>query len=191
MRTRTRKLLFSTAFAAGVLVASAPEALAADWVIKQPSAHPTYRAELEPHGNLILYRYRNYGRASRRYFGDAEGGAGFRASIELADPAFIKKINNTIAISFGLDLTNCRYCRHDQFSIWSPVAMQWNFFLTRKWSVFGEVGAIVRSDGFYRDLWLDPALWVGGRYHFNDKIALTMRAGVPWLSIGVSFFVGS
>jgi hypothetical protein len=29
----------------------------------------------------------------------------------------------------------------------------------------------------------------GGRYHFTDKIALTMRAGYPAFSIGVSFFL--
>ncbi len=191
MRTRTKKLFFSAAVAAGALVASAPEALAVDWVIKSPSAHPSYRAELEPHANVILFRFRDYGGRYRgRNFGSAEFGAGFRASIELADPMFIKSINNTIAISFGLDATNCRYCFRDDFLLWSPVALQWNFFLTRKWSVFGEVGGIVRSEGFLRDLWLDPAIWVGGRFHFNDKIALTMRAGSPWFGIGVSFFVG-
>jgi hypothetical protein len=193
MKTSTTSRLLAAGFvAAGSFLAFSPDAHAVDWVIKQPNDHPTYRAELEPHANFILYRYRSYGRGGRyRNFGDAEFGGGFRASIELADPAFIPRLNNTIAISFGLDLTNCRFCRYDRYSIWSPVALQWNFFLTKKWSVFAEIGGIIRSEGFYRDYWLDPAIWLGTRLHFNDKVALTARLGVPWISVGVSFFVGS
>jgi hypothetical protein len=191
MRTRTKKLFLAAGFAAGALVASAPEAHAVDWIIKSPGSHPGKSVELEPHANLILFRFRDYGGRYRgRNFGHAEGGGGFRASIELADPMFIKSINNSIAITFGLDLTNCRYCFRDDFLIWSPVALQWNFFLTRKWSVFAEGGVIVRSEGLFRDLWLDPAFWIGGRYHFNDSVALTMRAGAPWFSLGISFYVG-
>jgi hypothetical protein len=184
------RLLVAGALGAATLTLLSPDARA-ELVIKRPNDHPVYRAELEPHANFILYRYRDYGYGGRRYrpFGDAEFGGGFRASIELADPAFIPKINNTVAITFGLDFTNCYYCRRD-FNIWSPVALQWNFFLTDRWSVFAEIGGILRTDGFFYDAWIDPAFWVGGRFHFNDKVSLTMRAGLPWVSVGVSFFVG-
>jgi len=30
---------------------------------------------------------------------------------------------------------------------------------------------------------------VGGRYNFNDKVALVLRVGYPITSIGVSFFL--
>jgi hypothetical protein len=192
MRNRTTvRFLAAGACAAAALTVLAPEARAVDWVIKNPNNHPAYRAELEPHGNIIFYRYRGYSGRAYTPFGDPEFGGGFRATIELMDPGFVRKINDTIGISFGLDMTTCRYCRFNEFSLWSPVALQWNFFLTDKWSVFAEIGGIVRTDGFFRDIWIDPAIWIGGRYHFNDKISLTMRAGVPWFSIGVSFFVGS
>jgi len=196
MNTRTTYRLLAAGFvAASAFVAYTPEAGAVDWVIKSPSQHPDYRAELEPHANIILYRFRGYGGGRYRTFGDPELGGGFRASIELGDPLFIPKINNTIAITFGLDVTQCRFCSYrENYSIWSPVALQWNFFLTRRWSVFAEFGGILRSVGFYRDVYLDPAIWIGGRYHFNDSVALTMRgglAGSPWISVGVSFFVGS
>ena len=37
------------------------------------------------------------------------------------------------------ELQACPYCaRGYRFSIWTPVALQWNFFLSRNWSVFGE-----------------------------------------------------
>ena len=32
-----------------------------------------------------------------------------------------------------------------------------------------------------------PVFGAGGRYHFNEKIALTMRLGFPAISVGVSF----
>jgi hypothetical protein len=38
------------------------------------------------------------------------------------------------------------------------------------------------------DTGVGPALWVGGRYHFTDTVALTMRLGYPeLLTFGVSF----
>lgn len=158
-------------------------------VIKNPNDHPDYRAELEPHGNLILWhRYYNRRYARYRDFGDPEGGAGFRATIEIADPAFIPKLNNTVGITFGIDATSCRYCR-DDVTIWLPVGLQWNFFLTDKWSVFADLGLAPRTDGF-DSIYFDFMAMVGGRYHFNDTVALTMRIGYPFVSVGASFFVG-
>jgi hypothetical protein len=34
---------------------------------------------------------------------------------------------------------------------------------------------------------IQPALYVGGRYHFSESVALTMRLGFPTVSVGVSF----
>ena len=192
MRTRTKKLFLAAGFAAGALVASVPEAHAIDWIIKNPGSHPGKSVELEPHLNIIAYRA-GWGRGHYgRGYGNAEIGGGFRASIELADPMFIKSINNSIAISFGVDTNSCRYFCRNRFELWSPVALQWNFFLTRKWSVFAELGAIIHSDGFFdHNIWVDPTIFIGTRIHFTDSIALTIRGGSPWLSVGVSFYVGS
>lgn len=179
--------------AAGLLVALSAPAARAESVIKQPNRHPAYRAELEPHLDILPW-HRGYGGHRYDGFGSFEVGGGFRASIELADPAFIPKINNTVAISFGVDFTNnnCKsYCDRS-FSFWSPVALQWNFFLTDKWSVFGEAGFMLRSYGFLTsDTYADFTVAGGGRFHFTDRVALTMRAGYPFVSVGVSFFVGS
>jgi hypothetical protein len=67
--------------------------------------------------------------------------------------------------------------------------MQWNFWLTPHWSVFGEpgLGFALAGKGPAPDL-LHPILMAGGRYHFNDKIALTLRVGYPAISVGASFF---
>ena len=181
---RAHTILVSGLLAASAFFAFASSAEARP-VIKNPNDHPDYRAELEPHATFIFWhaRYHKYAKAYRG-FGDPEFGAGFRASIELADPAFIPKINNTVAITFGVDITNfnCRGCRND-FYIWSPIGVQWNFFITDKFSAFADLGFMLRGIDFYG--------MVGGRGHFSDKVAFTFRLGVPFVNVGVSFFVGS
>src|SRR5258706_13210345 len=83
-------------------------------------------------------------------------------------PGFVKPINDWIAISFGLDAMHYarytgygyyRYCNGNpkncpgyfngyyyDTSFWAvhlPVVLQWNFWLTEKWSVFGEPGLTI------------------------------------------------
>ena len=80
-----------------------------------------------------------------------------------------------------------------------PVAMQWNFWLTDKWSVFVEPGFALRH-AFYSDAYCDPrfyscgnrdnfyfAFFAGARFALTQHLALTMRVGHPvLLSIGLS-----
>ena len=67
--------------------------------------------------------------------------------------------------------------------------LQWNFWLSRNWSVFGEPGLAFRiaDPG---DSKLDTFLiYGGGRFHFSEAAALTMRIGHPTFSLGVSFLL--
>lgn len=186
---RALKALSGTLLAASALLV-ANEANA-QLIIKNPSDHADFRAELEPHGIIVPWGDSfGYGRGKYAYtrYG-FEGGAGFRATIKVADPV-IPRLNNTIGVTFGIDFTNCPYCyRGQEFSFWTPIGAQWTFFLTRKWSVFADVGIVPFSDGFYQNLWVNPMFEIGGRYHFRDKITLTMRLGFPFISVGVSFFI--
>jgi len=178
--------LAGTAVAASALLLT--QEASAQLIIRNPSDHPDYRAELEPHGVLVPWNNAfGYGRRYRGYA--AAGGVGFRATIEIVDPV-IPRLNNTIGITFGIDFTSCNYCyRGEEFSIWTPIGAQWNFFLTRRWSVFAEVGIAPHSDGGFRDLYFEPMFELGGRFHFRDKITLTMRLGIPFISVGVSFML--
>jgi hypothetical protein len=65
--------------------------------------------------------------------------------------------------------------------------MQWNFWLDRHWSAFVEPGfALVFHDHGSFDF--NPfIIYAGGRYHFNDHVALTLRLGYPTFSLGASF----
>src|SRR4051812_32059972 len=156
--------LLATACALTTLL-SAPLALADTSTIKLPGAHPDYIFEAEPHALVAP-------------FDDFRPGVGFRGTIELVDNGFIPKINNTVGIGFGADWSK------DHFRL--PVVMQWNFWLSRNWSVFGEPGGLVDFGDKHR---LPPAFYAGGRFHFTDRITLTMRIGHPTASVGVSFLL--
>lgn len=197
----TRRQLF---FAANVLAAACVTAAPAEAqsIIKNPGDHPSYDVELEPHFSLgWAHLYRGNGL-----------GLGARLGLVVVDNGFVSTINNSVAISFGFDWLryNDCYWYDGRFRrgwgcgatfLTFPVTMQWNFWLTPKWSVFGEPGLYV-----YHGIWddycppefldcrrptrtaLDLAFFVGGRFHFNETIALTMRIGYPTASIGASFF---
>lgn len=168
--------------------------------IKRPGAHPNYVFEAEPH--LALGFLNPPGPDD-----DGGFGPGFRGTIEIVDNGFISKINNTVGIGFGLDwLFYGEHCHggngngnnndercHDSDSLLFPVVMQWNFWLSRNWSVFGEPGLMFEFRDDHdddRDFHLDPfVFYAGGRFHFSDAISLTMRAGWPTFSIGASFFL--
>lgn len=168
-------------------------------IIKNAGDHPNYKVELEPHAVL------GWGHL---WHGNGFG-VGGRVGINVADRGFISSINNNVAISFGLDwlrYSDCygyfgRFERGCGASVLVfPVTMQWNFWLTPHWSVFAEPGLYV-----YHGIWddwcderlpgcahpthtdIDFAFYAGGRFHFNETVALTMRIGYPSASIGVSF----
>ena len=146
---------------------------AEELLIKSPGDHPSYRVELEPHGL--------FGFGGPFEDGRGELGAGLRATISIVDNGFVSSINNSVGISFGGDF----FFRRS--TLFVPVALQWNFWLSTHWSVFGEPGIGFAANARGRDV-VHPVFMAGGRYHFNDRIALTMRLGYPAVSVGVSFF---
>jgi hypothetical protein len=200
MNKRSALIAFSVVVATSIALVS-PSAHADD-TIKTPGDHPDYSVEIEPHGLIGLgFRY-----------GGVGVGLGARFSIPIVKNGFVPSINNSVAVTFGADFMHYGGC-FDNFNgtgfdcsanyLFFPVALQWNFFVASKWSVFGEPG-IVPFYGFYDDFCgngpnqlkgcndpshfsVAPALYVGGRYHFNEHTALTMRLGYPDFSIGVSF----
>lgn len=202
-------LLLVASIAAMLLVAGA--ARAEDMIIKRPGDHPTYSVELEPHLALAFVV---------PTAGSNGVGLGGRFTIPIVKNGFISSINNSVGIGFGIDWINYNgcyrgrwanpyYCNNFQ-AFYIPIVMQWNFFLSTHWSVFGEPGLAITHNSygecldFYIDgrgnrvgydcgaapgrIGIDPiVLFLGGRYHFSETVALTMRIGWPYASIGVSF----
>jgi hypothetical protein len=176
----TRLSVGGTKTALALLAASAlvaiPSVAAADQsIIKNPNDHPDYRFEAEPHGDI------GFGGPFRD--GHLELGAGFRGTIIIVQNGFVPTINNSVGIGFGGDLFFGRG------TLFVPVVMQWNFWLTNHWSVFGEPGVGISFNGDKARDSVHPIICVGGRYHFNDKVSLTMRIGYPAFTIGASFFL--
>jgi hypothetical protein len=147
------------------VASSAASALADVSTIKLPGAHPDYIFEAEPHALVAPF--------------DAfRPGVGFRGTFVIVQNGFISSINNSIGIGIGADWTK------DHFRV--PVVMQWNFWLSRNWSVFGEPGGLI---DFGKKPKPHPAFYAGGRFHFTERITLTMRVGHPTASVGVSFLL--
>jgi len=196
-----------------VVALTAREARAEEGIIKRPGDHPNYSVEIEPHllAAFLLTRA-----------GDGVG-VGGRFTIPVVKNGFISGINNNVGIGFGVDWAHYSGCYYyypfdpvvgyncanlDAFVF--PVVMEWNFFLSKHWSVFGEPGLALEygtyggCPGYFvnrngvvvnyvcpngpNHFTFDPFIFfVGGRYHFSDGVALTMRVGWPYFSIGVSF----
>ncbi|MGC4087465.1 MAG: hypothetical protein QM756_06160 [Polyangiaceae bacterium] len=183
---------------------SARHAAADTLIINRPGYHQRYIFEAEPH--LLAGFIDAPGAAHGTGFG-----VGFRGTVQVLENGFVPSINNSIGVGFGMDWVHYglgdSYCtsidlqgRCQRYSdnravdtLWVPVVLQWNFWLSRNWSVFGEPGLALRYEGNTGgDHRLHPEflqLFVGGRYHFSDNVTLTMRLGYPTFSVGVSFLL--
>jgi hypothetical protein len=172
--------------------------------IRAHGDRPSYGVELEPH---ILATP-----ISPPGIGSGEGfGLGVRGTFEILSQGFIPRINDSVGIGFGLDWIHysdsdvdsqgqCRRTEQapngipvcveiagDTDYLWMPVVMQWNFWLHKRWSVFGEPGLALRLDDM-DEFHVSPfVLFAGGRYHVSDRFTLTMRLGYPTFSFGGSF----
>ena len=158
------------AFASLLVVATPRTAHAEEAIIKNAGDHPRYTFEAEPH---LLVGFGGPFKERHGHFG-----VGFRGTFVIVQNGFVKTINNSVGISFGADMFV------GEQTLFIPVAMQWNFWLSTHWSVFGEPGV---GFAFKNDV-VHPILMAGGRFHFSDTISLTMRLGYPSISVGVSFF---
>lgn len=171
----------------------APDADAAN-IIKRPGQHAQYDFELEPHG-IWSWAWPGHG-----------PGLGVRANIPLFHNGPIDTINNNMAIGFGLDVAWWTHgsrtrrfgdrCwddwgtdRCDGTTIWIPVVLQWNFYLTEIISVFGEPGAAMRYVSWEYDDDFHPFVPVfagGARFQFGERVGLTVRLGYPYSSVGAN-----
>jgi hypothetical protein len=176
--------------------------------IRNPRSHAHYGVELEPH---LVVQW-----ADEPYWDDTGIGVGLRASIPVIPDGPINSINNSLAVGFGLDWAHFDGCGRfndvcDANDFWIPLVLQWNFYLTRAISLFGEFGLALqystldwdgpipgncgRINGVdicnddVDDLDIELVLWLGARFALGDNVALTIRLGTPSLLFGVSFFL--
>jgi hypothetical protein len=173
------------------VVALAPRFAHAESIISQPGNHPKYTIEFEPH---LLLGWANIDTNDpfphKIDFGNNSGfGPGLRLSIPLVDNGFIKKINNNVALGFGVDWAH--YGGPGSDVLWFPVVMQWNFFITDIITVFGEPGGAFRyvSSHGHSELHVDGVLQAGAKFMFSRSVGLTLRAGYPYFSAGLTLLL--
>jgi hypothetical protein len=162
LRWASACLLASTYFLTGGL------ARAEETTGRDVDRHPHYAFEAEPHALLGLFEPRPFG-------------LGFRGTVVLSDAGFIRSVNDTVGLGFGIDWT--------RETTWVPVVMQWNFWVSEHWSVFAEPGVAFRWRDHYHELRPDLTLYGGARWLFAPRVSLTMRVGYPALSLGLSFLL--
>lgn len=172
--------------------------------INRPGDRTHYQFEVEPHFIANFFDPPGGGTG-------AGLGAGVRASFEIVPLGFVDSINDSIAIGVGADFVhyqgigvrpgvctrfapgpaNTSVCVEvsktggSSSYLFLPVVMQWNFWLARRWSVFGEPGL----DVYWWDhgtVGASPAFYLGGRFHLTDAVTLTLRLGYPTISLGAS-----
>jgi hypothetical protein len=195
--------------AVGVAVAGATLArgASAQLTIRHPHDRDDYHVEIEPNFQLGVINPPGVGTG-------VGFGAGFRASFEIVRNGFVPLLNDSVAIGVGTDYVHypgsgfvspgtctrfvngpggTRVCTQVQQVggpsdyLYFPLVMQWNFWLTRHWSVFGEPGlAVYWFDN--RGAGVVPVLYLGGRFRINNRIAITTRLGYPTFSAGLSIF---
>jgi len=178
-------------------------------VVHAQRAPIEYVAEVEPH--LVL------GSAPPGRGTGSGAGIGVRARLVLSSDGFISGVNDSLALGLGLDfghyagayaLNGYRdQCLHfepgpagtsictDVTSnggtynyIFVPAVLQWNFWLSQRFSAFGEAGLGLYHLGNY-GFGATPAIYIGGRLRLTDRITLTARLGYPTSSFGVSFMM--
>lgn len=201
MRTLALTLLFN-------LFAGSAQA---QTIIKNGSASHDHSLEIDLHGVLTPFSPPQ-GSAS------VGVGAGALFGINLAPQGFLPQVNDSVALGVGFDFvyytgsnavaSECvewvgsgpsRICVRTRQSggggnyFYVPTVMQWNFYITKSFSVFGEpgLGLYLWNSSFDRSLnfGATPIFNAGGRWHFAEKMSLSFRVGYPYTTVGITFFL--
>jgi hypothetical protein len=125
-------------------------------------------------------------------------GVGARADIPLVSDGFIQgNVHDELALSLGADLllspVDPYYYGGGAYLI--PIAaLQWNFYLGDRWSIFPELGLAfhIGFDDYswngHGSLYAEPDLGFGARYHFSARNALLLRLSSPGgFQVGITF----
>ena len=129
-------------------------------------------------------------------------GVGGRVDIPIVPNGLTAGGNDELAISPGVELliyhwhhghVDGQHVDHAHLAVSPHTVLQWNFYLPRGWSVFPELGlAVTFGDyghhGPGHDVFVDPVVGFGARYHMASRAALLMRASWPYgFQLGLTF----
>jgi hypothetical protein len=209
MQSSTRAI--RAALAAGAVAGAALLARPASAQIKEPGAHYKYSVELEPQF-VVQWAYTDWdatgiGAGLRASIPVIANGPITTINNSLAvgfgfDWAHVG--DTGCALHFGGYRDAPAGWRCSGTHLWFPVVAQWNFFFTPVVSAFGELGIAVHHSSYetgctdpglncgqYTNSYTNvaPMFAVGPRFALSDAFAITLRLGVPYLTIGASFLL--
>ncbi len=117
-------------------------------------------------------------------------GVGGRVEFSVADDV-IRGIENDISLSFGADLLFSFDSQYLGTSVYPIAAAQWNFYVSRRVSLFPEVGVAFLFGPNRERYWgtfVAPYAGLGFRFHFTNRNALLLRVSWPaGLQLGITF----
>ncbi len=137
-------------------------------------------------------------------------GPGLRLDIPLSRDGLIPSVNDELALTLGADVLFFafdRYDRHNPYdhpprhsyyydhyrhergdlTLLFPVALQWNFIVSRQWTLFPELGLAIEHH--QEHLHVLPDFGAGARLHFGGgSAALLLRLTFPGaFQIGITW----
>ena len=154
-----------------VVFALAPAAARAEepYVIEKLGEHPRYLLEFEPLAGVAYDGpFNPHGTAV----------VGFRLTLNLAD-GFVQSINDSVGINAGIEFDLIG-------NLLLPLDLQWNFWFSDSWSMFVEPGVALSGSATTTII---PVGYLGARLHLNPRVALTLRAGFPDVTFGLSLLL--
>ncbi|HEX4334435.1 MAG TPA: hypothetical protein VH062_00900 [Polyangiaceae bacterium] len=209
MRSSTQGLCtaLSSSLVVGLLLAATP----AHAQIREPGNHPKYSVELEPH-LVVQWQYADWdsdgiGIGGRVSIPVMDNGPittinnSFAVGVGLDWAHFDDNCN----AFYGVRVRPNGFggCTANHF--WIPMVAQWNFWFTPVVSAFAELGLAIQHASYdvacdpgtptgicaYSDSYtrVRPVFLVGPRFTLTNSFAITLRVGVPYLTIGGSFYL--
>lgn len=116
---------------------------------------------------------------------------GLRADILLTRDGLLDGTDDDLALSPGVEFLYFYHNDYEGFGIFPLLALQWNIYVHRRWSLAPEIGAAMLF-GPHRDRYwstfIAPFFGFGVRYHLNTRNALLFR--ITWPSgfqFGITF----
>ena len=116
-------------------------------------------------------------------------GLGLRLDFPLAGDGLVEGVNDEFALSLGAEALFWDHSDRDerQWGIWPVAALQWNFLVSRRWSLFPELGVVALLGHRPYGPLVSPFLTFGARWHFSRRNALLLRIGYPsGLQVGIT-----
>lgn len=179
-KTHTQKVTLRSGTTADVALNIPEEGKAKAKPIEPPFdelAHPKYTAEL-----AVFVTGETASPSDTQSRG---AGPGARLYVNILPKGLITELNDSFAVGAGVDWIassqNSLGERTGHFRV--PVTAQWNFWLVENFSIDVEAGAnLVLGTGTH----LQPTVYAGARYVLGSTVALTAKAGIPDVAIGLS-----